>query len=835
MIQRLIWNDINRNRLFAVATCLITAITTMLFALTIFLLSQLLGSMDLLMARAKTPDFLQMHVGSLDMPALEQFHAEHSEIEDWQVLKFLNLNNSALSFVSTDESSAALAKADMTNQKGTAVSLADSTQDNGLTVQAENFDFLLTLDDEVAEAGPGEVYVPITYRSLYDVKVGDILQIGTERLTVAGFVRDSQMNSMMSSSKRFLVNPADYERLLAQGEEEYLIEYRLLDPAAQGAAQQGVAQQAAAQQGAAQQGANQRAADQGAPQGQPVDSNAFATAYAEAGLPANGPTITRPLIRMMNALSDGMMIFVILIVSLAVLVVSLLSLHFITAIQMEKDRREVGLLKAIGTSRRDLKKIYFAKYFLLTGLGGIIGFVAAGLVQAPLAKQMQDLYGKGEGSAGPWLLAFLTAAVLVGLIMLFVWRKLKATDQVTALEAMFVKPVAETQANRRQYLLIGVVTAVCVSLMLIPQNLSSTLESPDFVTYMGIGNADVRLDVRQTEDIGRDTEALAARLREDQSVTAYSVLQTRAYLAELSSGQRTNLLIEQGDHSIFPVAYCSGRAPSAPGEIALSNLNAEELQVVLGDTIRLGGGESAVAYTVCGIYSDITNGGKTAKISASAADQVGATGTTGTAGATGATGTTGVAADAAGTENPLMWSVVYAALAEHIAQDEWVRSYKTESVEVVAIGEYMQGTYGQTLEQIKLAKIVAYGIAAGIIVVVVALFIRLIVERDRNRISLHKALGLTGKRIRQGILAKALAFSCAGIALGILLGIGLGQQVSGLFLQSLGADGFRFTLVWWMILLVIPAIGLGASALAVRLGVAEVQHVKAYECCIGRE
>ncbi len=807
MIQRLIWNDINRNRLFAVATCLITAITTMLFALTIFLLSQLLGSMDLLMARAKTPDFLQMHVGSLDMPALEQFHSEHSEIEDWQVLKFLNLNNSALSFVSTDESSAALAKADTTNQMGTAVSLADSTQDNGLTVQAENFDFLLTLDDEVAEAGPGEVYVPITYRSLYDVKVGDMLQIGTERLTVAGFVRDSQMNSMMSSSKRFLVNPADYERLLAQGEEEYLIEYRLLDPAAQGATQQGAAQQAA----------NERAADQGAPQGQPVDSNAFATAYAEAGLPANGPTITRPLIRMMNALSDGMMIFVILIVSLAVLVVSLLSLHFITAIQMEKDRREVGLLKAIGTSRRDLKKIYFAKYFLLTGLGGIIGFVAAGWVQAPLAKQMQDLYGKGEGSAGPWLLAFLTAAVLVGLIMLFVWRKLKATDKVTALEAMFVKPVAETQANRRQYLLIGVVTAVCVSLMLIPQNLSSTLESPEFVTYMGIGNADVHLDVRQTEDIGRDTEALAARLREDQSVTAYSVLQTRAYLAELSSGQRTNLLIEQGDHSIFPVAYSSGRAPSAPGEIALSNLNAEELQVALGDTIRLGGSDSAVAYSVCGIYSDITNGGKTAKISAPAADAA------------------SVVADAAGTENPLMWSVVYAALAEDTAQDEWVRSYKTESVEVVAIGDYMQGTYGQTLEQIKLAKIVAYGIAAGIIVVVVALFIRLIVERDRNRISLHKALGLTGKRISQGILAKALAFSCAGIALGILLGIGLGQQVSGLFLQSLGADGFRFTMVWWMILLVIPAIGLGASALAVRLGVDEVQHVKAYECCIGRE
>ena len=57
--------------------------------------------------------------------------------------------------------------------------------------------------------------------------LGDIMEIGTRKLTIAGFIRDSQMNSMMSSSKRFLVNETDYESIKGQGEEGYLIEFML--------------------------------------------------------------------------------------------------------------------------------------------------------------------------------------------------------------------------------------------------------------------------------------------------------------------------------------------------------------------------------------------------------------------------------------------------------------------------------------------------------------------------------------------------------------------------------------------------------------------------------
>ena len=124
-----------------------------------------------------------------------------------QILTFLNLQNSQLSIGD--------------------ISFEANMQDNGLCIQSKSFDYLLDAKNDVIYPKEGEVYVPVAYKNEYDIKIGDTFNIGNEKLIVAGFLRDSQMNSMMASSKRFLVSEADYERLKYLGSEEYLIEFRL--------------------------------------------------------------------------------------------------------------------------------------------------------------------------------------------------------------------------------------------------------------------------------------------------------------------------------------------------------------------------------------------------------------------------------------------------------------------------------------------------------------------------------------------------------------------------------------------------------------------------------
>lgn len=615
MIKKLIVNDINQNKFSSGAALFFMAVSAMLLVLTTLLFSGLAGAIDSLMEKAEVPDYMQMHVrdeGSAEAAAawereeaeISRFAESCREVGKWQICGFLNLDNNRITLGGR--------------------SLSDSTQDNGLCVQGEQFDYLLNMDGKVPEVLPGEVFVPVCYRGKYQLSEGDVMEIGDYRLVIAGFLRDAQMNSMMASSKRFLVNGEDYERIRNfEVQEEYLIEFLLEENA---------------------------------------DINAFAAAYEAERIPANGPAITKPLIRMMNALSDGTMIFVIFLVSIVVMLISMLCVRFLCLTQMERERKEAGMLKALGVEGAQIRRIYMAKYIFLSGCGGLIGPGAAFCIKAPMEQQIRELYGVGESGLEAAVLAFGAAALAEGAILFSVRRALKKTERMPALEAMF-QP--REKKGGGQYLIIGLVTFACTFLLLVPQNLYNTMSSPDFVTYMGIGSGDIRMDIRQTGDIRGVTEDIASALAQDKQVERYTVLTTKACTAYLPSAESeadaltglpatgltpenlqkaglktVNLAVETGSHGIFPVEYLEGRLPERQGEIALSVMNARELGLSVGDSIGLAEHGVIKIHRVCGIYSDITNGGKTAK-----------------------------AYDAGG-DGPVMWSVLYVSLKDFAEKTE---------------------------------------------------------------------------------------------------------------------------------------------------------------------
>ena len=755
MRTRILWNDLKGNPLLAVTTWLFMTVSAFMFALTCFLAIGLLGSVDTLMEAAQTPDFLQMHAGEIDEAELVRFAVEREQVRDYQTLRFLNLENSSLILGGH--------------------SLVDSTQDNGVCVQSGRFDYLVDMENRVIdEVQSGEIYVPVCYRQKYNLNAGETVQIGENSFTIAGFLRDSQMNAMMASSKRFLVSQSDYDLLKGSGSEEYLIEFLLREGA---------------------------------------DVNAFAVEYTDAGLPANGPAITKPLIRMMNALSDGLMILVVLLVSVVLLLISMLCIRFTLLTQLEADRKEIGMLKAIGIPKGDIRKLYHLKFLALSGLGAVCGLLLALLSKGTISAQMQELYGASEDGWTGFIVALAGIALTEGILLRSVRRTLKRTEKLSAVEAL----TGQHQRNKQsrlpspQYLMVALVIALGIFLMILPQNLLSTISSPQFVTYMGIGDGEIRLDIRQTEDIAGKTAQVEKLLAEDEQVARFAMLRTLSCRAVLPDGSSAGLQVEQGDHTIFPVAYAKGEAPKEKNEIALSYLCAEELGVSVGDALVLLNGENPREYTVCGVYPDITNGGKTAK----AASLPGG--------------------------GPLMWSVFYVSLKDGIQKEQWL-SACTEilsdsgiSAKAVDIQEYVTDTYGQTIQEIRMAAKVAVLAAALVMFVVVVLFTRLLVAEDRYDISLRKALGFTGGDIKRLYFLGYLPVLLASIPAGILLGNLLGEKLAGMLLKTLGATGFRFLIDYKAVCGWIPAVTVITVFCAILLGLSEVKHIRAYECCIGKE
>lgn len=174
MYKRLILNDFKKNKLSTIGTLIFMTVNGALLGLVVLLFISLSGSIDSLMKVAQTPDFLQMHAGEIDEGKIADFAEGRSDVEKMQICRFLNISNSQL-------------------QIG-AKSMDGNMQDNGLCYQSEYFDYLVNMDNNVVYPADGEIYVPVCYRKEYDVTVGDKVRIGSENLTIAGFIRDSQMD-----------------------------------------------------------------------------------------------------------------------------------------------------------------------------------------------------------------------------------------------------------------------------------------------------------------------------------------------------------------------------------------------------------------------------------------------------------------------------------------------------------------------------------------------------------------------------------------------------------------------------------------------------------------
>ena len=324
MKGRMIWRDIMRNKAVSLAIVLFITASAMLMSLASSLGVNLFGAIDRLMQDAETPHFMQMHSGALDMSKLKIFAEENDCVADFQTLNFLNLDSSQIVIGGN--------------------SRVGNLQDNGFCTQSERFDFLLDLDNQIVRPKDGELYVPVCYLRDGTARIGDQAVIGGRPFHVAGFIRDSQMNPMLASSKRFVVSEGDHASLESLGTTEYLIEFQLHDLSKLGV---------------------------------------FETAYSAAGLPdqrTDAHLAPFPDDRRRQA-SDGIMIAVIVLISVLVTLIALFCIRFTLLAKIEDDYREIGVMKAIGTRERlDIKGVYLTSYTVLAAFGSVLGFISVSSV-----------------------------------------------------------------------------------------------------------------------------------------------------------------------------------------------------------------------------------------------------------------------------------------------------------------------------------------------------------------------------------------------------------------------------------------------------------------------
>ena len=767
MVQMLL-ADLRRTRATSIVMAGLIAMAALLAAVGGSVVVQLTGSAGRLFTAARTPDIVQMHAGDLDAGAVGAWADERPEITEWQISATLPVAPDQLHLGDEPESGSVLQPA--------------------LVTQNPSFDLLLDTDNRLLEVGPGEIAMPLYYLQERDLEVGDpvSVRLGDERFdfTVTAFLRDSIMNPTFATSKRLLISTEDHRAIAdAIPEPEYLVEFML--------------------------------ADRG-------DTKIVSDAFSDAELATNGPLLDRRTFFLLNVVSHGLGVAVLTLLAVLMVTVAAIALRFAFLTAVERDLHEIGVMKAIGLPEVRIRRLYLAKYAALALAGGLVGAIlsvpATQLITGPLRLQL----GQPELS---WVLVaapIVSAAVVVLAVIAWCALMMRRLGRISTMDALRTRtaPVASrpwwlpsflrsrsrptrsaspgTDAARgprrgrftsalrmrlwrsrlpaslwmglnairrslRTHRMLLAVLTLCTFAMLVPLNLWTTVNARSFVTYLGTGVADLRLELRTPEAV-EQSRVLVSDLEADPEIAEVASFVTARFEVENSDGEWENLIVETGDHGVFPLSYLEGTFPSTPDELTVSSLAADTLRAGVGDTVALRGAAGVRQVTLVGIYQDMTNGGRTAK------------------------GLMPVDGE------PIVWRTVLvdtadgadgAAVAERL-------SATYPDVQTVEMADFADQTLAELTGQTARLAIIAAVSTIALAALIATMFAQMVIARDQSQIAIQRSLGVADRSLRVQYLTRFLVVLVAGIAAGTALVATAGQWLVAGAMGVLGAPGLRF-------------------------------------------
>lgn len=737
MLLKLSWADLAKNKIIMFILAFFIMLASFLIASSTNMIVELARSLNYLLIKSNAPHYVQMNEGSVDNEAITHWSSLNKRIKDIQVVKMLLINNSKIYLGSSHDSE------------------NNSVMNLYFVTQNYSFDFLINLHGEVINLNKGEIAVPLYFMQRNNLKIGDKVKIVDKNFSkefiISDFIRDIQMNPSIIHSKRFLVNKDDFNEMQSNEEKlVWLIEFQLHAL---------------------------------------TDINNFATEYQLSGLPKNGPSIDYHLYKILNSVTDGIIIGIIILVSMLFIVVSILCLRFTILTTLEEDYKQIGIMKALGIAQSIIRKIYLIKYALIAGTACGLGYILSIPLKKIFISNILLYLGVDPRASSQRLIPFISVCFIF-LIIIFVCRLLiKKFDNISAVEALRESVIEKPSAAMnflsiwrnnivnvnifigikdilqrfKMFFLLFIVFIICSFIIILPINFLNTIKSPHFITYMGVGKSDIRIDLRHTTDLNNQFKKIVSFLENDKDVKNYSPMSTAKFKVFNKDGSLENINVETGDFSIFPIKYLQGRSPINSNEISLSYLQGQQLKKNVGDFLNLIINNQIKKLIVSGIYQDITNGGKTAKAYLSFDPDF------------------------------ALWYVINVEFKSNILIDNKAREYANifYPVRVTHLTDYLQQTLGDLIKQVEYLTYLILLIALFITLLITSLFLKMLITKHYSQIAIMKAIGFSLNNIRLQYLTRSLFVLNLGIIIGVITSGTIGQQIVSFIWSFMGAPEIK--------------------------------------------
>lgn len=759
LLLNLVRKDFKRNRVITTALAVFLILSAFFMSGGLRIAGIMISSLNGLNKIAVPPEYVQMHKGKYDEEAFKDFVEKQDDIEDVLVVKMLDISNGHIVY------------------KGE--SLEKCLMDNGFVTQNEKFDYLLDQNNKIAVVQNGEIGVPVYYAEDLNIKTGDTITLRDgdyqKAFKVSAIIRDSTMNSALSYSKRFLVSQNDQDELaLHMGEWEYCFEFLLYENAS---------------------------------------ITVLENTYMDAGMPSNGVAVTAKIFNMINAFSYGLIAIVIIAISILLITISVLCLSYMIRATMAEENHSIGEMKAIGIPGKEIEKIYQMKYNILALVAVVIGYLASIPFGDFFSETVIRYCGYGSSQWMKWVFPLMGVVLLSIFVMFRCHRIIRRNLKCTVMELMrgeekikkeghyslpskgfkyrnLIMALGELKCKWKEYLVIFLIFLFSSFLILLPMNMNNTIDNPAFLTYMGIGESDIRIDVQYSENLIEQKEAAMAYLKKDSEIDRYAVYQNGYVRSQNADGEWEYLRVQNGDNSFFSLEYLKGNAPEENNDMALSYMNAVDLGKKAGDSIAVTYQGKELIFRVCGIYQDITYGGKTAKAA--------------------------IDFDSKDIEGYM----IYLDVCDGIDIDKKITEMRTAlpDSKITPVNEFVFQTLSGIVENMSLVEGVAIVISLLLTILITIMFLQLIIAREHSAIAIKKAIGFTTQDIRIQLGIRIIIIQFLAILVGTILANTLGEVIFAGMLSSVGVAKIKMLVepVWAYLLC--PAVQLLVVVITVIIG-----------------
>lgn len=742
---KLLINDFRKRAWKNIILFVFMCLSVTIAASVVLMLSQLFSSITSMYETAKPPHFLQMHMGIIEQADIDEFNENFEGVRYWQSVPMISLYGDSIIVTGEDKS----------------YTLSDCRLDISFVKQNNGYDVLLDEKRAPLNLKSGEIGVPIIVLEQYDISLGDKIIIsanGNEKqFTVVTYVYDGMMNSTTCSSTRFLISDADFDLLLGNiGETEYLIETYFTDSSL---------------------------------------ASAYQTAYEQSDkdLPKNGQAISYTIIFLLSALTDILTAMVFVLTGAMLILVVVMCLRYVILAELEDDVVEIGTMKSIGIPDKGIGNLYLAKIRILMSVACVFGFMLALLFLPRFTSHISRFFGEQPLDIQSLLLAIVSVVVIYCIVLLFAKKTLRQIKTKTIVDLLVLDDGFSKKVNVKTglykskrlstnaliglhevkggYGIVFILMLIITFLVMVPIRSLQTMQAKDFVTYMGSPICDLLVEVMQGDLLEERNESLSNLLNEEiemGSIQNVDVLRRVRLQAFSNTDELVGVYVDTGLSAGKGIVYLSGSNPSDEKHIAMSYLLADELGKEVGDMVTITTDKQTYCFKVCGIYQDVTSGGKTAKAIYDFSSE-------------------------------LSEKYTYQLeLSNDISDDEFANNLRLKlgsGYSIKSMDSFLEQTLGGVTARLSQAVYLVIMIAIVITIFIVLLFMELRLARTKHALAEKIVMGIPIKAICIQELYPMLFLGGTGVILGVILTELIGEKVvSALFsLLGLGITSISFS------------------------------------------